>query len=598
MKLHFVNVVFIHIFAPKYITTTFRVMQDTKKQLIKNFILQNKIVTLDEIKNHLNGNVTMTIMRKLKELSYLSSYSHRGKYYTLGTVPQFSDQGLWSYNSVYFSKYDTLKNTCHQLLNSSLSGYTTHDMDRMLNVSSRLPLLNLYKEEKIFRTKFGGEFVYFSGNKQLKKQQIIIRESQHANTVFTIDKLSTQIITDELQAAILLFYCILDEKQKRLYAGLESLKIGHGGDTLISKLLNIDPETVSKGRKELVRGDFEKDRIRKLGAGRPEVKKKPEIICKIEQLLKYDTAGDPITGIKWTKTTTRKIADILAEEQIYVSSNTSGKLLKDMWYSLKINYKKIESDPKKSTPESREKRNQQFIYINQMRETSQKQNTPMISVDAKKKELVGNFKNQGAKWCKNPNEVNAYDFRSMACGIFIPYGIYDMDQNKGFVVGGVSYNTAEFAVNSIVKWWKTKSNNMIAKQKSLLIIADGGGSNGSRTRLWKVCLQKLLCNKYGINVTVCHYPPGTSKYNPIEHRLFSEISKNWAGEPLKDYERILNYICTTKTRTGLKVKASIDETVYKKGIKISDAQMNKINIKYHNVLPQWNYTIFPSENPI
>ncbi|MCP4054830.1 MAG: hypothetical protein GY739_17665 [Mesoflavibacter sp.] len=248
-------------------------MQRTKKQMIKDFILQNKIVTLDEIKNHLNCNVTMTIMRNLKDLSYLSSYSHRGKYYTLGTVPKFSEQGLWSYNSVYFSKYDTLKNTCLQLLNSSQSGYSTQEMDLMLNASTRLPLLNLHKEEKIFRAKFGGEFVYFSGSKQLNKQQIIIRESQHVNAVFTIDTLSTQIITDELKAAILLFYCILDEKQKRLYAGLESLKIGHGGDTLISKLLNIDPETVSKGRKELTSNDFEKGRVRKQGAGRPEVKK-------------------------------------------------------------------------------------------------------------------------------------------------------------------------------------------------------------------------------------------------------------------------------------------------------------------------------------
>ncbi len=262
-----------HIFVLKCITTTSTNMQDAKKQLIKDFILQNKIVTLDEIKNHLKIDVTMTIMRKLNDLSYLSSYSHRGKYYTLGTIPKFSDQGLWSYHSVCFSKYDTLKNTCHQLLNSSQSGYTTKDMDKILNASSRLPLLNLYKEDKIFRAKFGGEFVYFSGNKQLKKQQIIIRKSQHVNTVFTIGKLSTQIITDELKAAILLFYCILDEKEKRLYAGLESLKIGHGGDALISKLLSMNPETISKGRKELISGDFEKDRVRKQGAGRPEVKK-------------------------------------------------------------------------------------------------------------------------------------------------------------------------------------------------------------------------------------------------------------------------------------------------------------------------------------
>ncbi len=222
-----------------------------------------------------------------------------------------------------------------------------------------------------------------------------------------------------------------------------------------------------------------------------------------------------------------------------------------MGYLLKINYKKIESNPKKSTPESRKNRNQQFIYIDQMRETSRKQNITRISVDAKKKELVGNFKNQGATWCINPKEVNAYDFKSLASGVFIPYGIYDIYNNKGFVVGGVSYNTAEFAVNSIVEWWKTKSSNMATKQKSLLILADGGGSNGSRNRLWKVCIQELLCNKYGIAVTVCHYPPGTSKFNPIEHRLFSEISKNWAGEPLINNEIILNYINTTKTKTGL-----------------------------------------------
>ncbi len=265
-----------------------------------------------------------------------------------------------------------------------------------------------------------------------------------------------------------------------------------------------------------------------------------------------------------------------------------------MGYSLKINYKKIESNPKKSTSESRKKRDQQFIYIDQMREASRKQNIPMISVDAKKRELVGNFKNNGATWCKSPVEVNAYDFRSMASGVFIPYGIYNIDNNKGFVVGGVSYNTAEFAVNSIAKWCEREFNKITAKQKSLLIFADGGGSNGSKNRLWKKCIQNTICDKYGIVVTVCHYPPGTSKYNPIEHRLFSEISKNWAGEPLMSNETILKYINTTKTKTGLKVKATIDETIYEKGIKISDDEMKKLNIRYHETLPQWNYTISPS----
>lgn len=269
-----------------------------------------------------------------------------------------------------------------------------------------------------------------------------------------------------------------------------------------------------------------------------------------------------------------------------------------MGYSLKINYKKIESNPKKTTHESREKRDRQFIYIKQIREIFRKQNALGISVDAKKRELVGNFKNQGATWCMNPMEVYAYDFKSLASGIFIPYGIYNMDNNNGFVVGGVSYNTAEFAVNSIMKWWEIESKNAPARQKILLILADGGGSNGSRNRLWKKCIQELLCDKHGISVTVCHYPPGTSKYNPIEHRLFSEISKNWAGEPLKDNETILNYINTTTTKTGLNVKAILDETVYEKGIKISDKEIKKINIKYHDVLPQWNYTISPSQNRI
>ena len=302
--------------------------------------------------------------------------------------------------------------------------------------------------------------------------------------------------------------------------------------------------------------------------------------------------------MKWTKTTTGKIAEELKHEGIYVSSDTIGKLLKDMGYSLKINFKKIESNPRKSTPESRKNRDQQFTYIGQMRESFLIQNNLMISVDSKKKESVGNFKNQGAIWCTNPKEVNAYDFLSLASGVFIPYGIYCINSNTGFVVGGISYNTAELAVNAIEKWWNMEAINMDSEHKSLLILADGGGSNGSKNKLWKLSIQNKLCNKYGIKVTVCHYPPGTSKYNPIEHRLFSEISKNWAGEPLKDYETILNYINTTKTKTGLRVKAILDETNYEKGIKVSDDQMAKINIKHHEVHPQWNYTISPSQNRI
>ena len=248
-------------------------MQDIKKQLIKDLIIRNKIVTLEEIKTHIQNNVTMTIMRKLNELSYLSSYSHRGKYYTLGTIPRFSNQGLWSYQSVYFSKYGTLKNTCCQLINTSQAGYSVKELDQILQVSVRLPVLNLFKEGKLFRAPFGGEDVYFSNDKQMMKQQSIIRESQYTNKVFTVGKLSTQVITDELKAAIILFYSTLNEKQRRLYTGLESIKIGYGGDKLIAQLFNINQETVSKGRQELVSGDFEKQGVRKPGSGRPEIKK-------------------------------------------------------------------------------------------------------------------------------------------------------------------------------------------------------------------------------------------------------------------------------------------------------------------------------------
>jgi len=248
-------------------------MQDIKKQRIKELISEKKIVTLDEIKFHLETDVTMTIMRKLNELSYLSSYSHRGKYYTLARIPRFSDLGLWSYHSVHFSKYDTLVNTCLQIISHSVAGYSVKELDKALNVSVRLSTLNLFKAGQLFRAPFGQELVYFSTNNRLRKQQMAIRESQHANEVFSIDRLSTQIITEELKAATTLFYSTLNEKQRRLYAGLEAIKIGHGGDKLIGGFLQINPETVSKGREELVKGDFQREGVRKTGAGRSEIKK-------------------------------------------------------------------------------------------------------------------------------------------------------------------------------------------------------------------------------------------------------------------------------------------------------------------------------------
>lgn len=261
------------IFADKSLIIPIRSMQSFDKQKVKELILSKKIVTFKEICEYLNSTARMTIIRRLRDLSYITSYSHKGKYYTIESIAKFSEEGLWSYKSVYFSEFDTLINTCYHLINNSVSGYTAKDLQNKLHVDAKLSLIGLYKKDKLYREKYRGEYVYFAKYFPRRKQQIIIRKSQNETTVLNIGKLSSHVITDELKAAIILFYSILDERQRRLYAGLESLKIGHGGDKLISKLLKTDPETVSKGRKELISADFEKDRVRKHGAGRPEIKK-------------------------------------------------------------------------------------------------------------------------------------------------------------------------------------------------------------------------------------------------------------------------------------------------------------------------------------
>lgn len=244
----------------------------TDIQKIKELIVLKNIVTFNEIKERLSTS-RMTIIRRLRELSYLSSYSHNGTYYTLRSIPEFSGDGLWSYNSIHFSKFDTLINTCSHFVNISESGYSVKELQSRLHVNVKLSLIELYNRQDLYREKCKGEYVYFNKYFPRRKQQLLIRHSQNDTAIFNINKLSSHVITDELKAAIILFYSILNEKQRRLYAGLESLKIGRGGDTLVSGLLNIGPETVSKGRKELISGNFEKGRIRKQGAGRPEIKK-------------------------------------------------------------------------------------------------------------------------------------------------------------------------------------------------------------------------------------------------------------------------------------------------------------------------------------
>jgi len=304
--------------------------------------------------------------------------------------------------------------------------------------------------------------------------------------------------------------------------------------------------------------------------------------------MEHDTAGDPITGLKWTRKTTEKIAGELKRNGIFVCANTRGKLLKKMNFSLRVNHKKNEKNPKLD-PKDRDK---QFRYIFTMREWFIKHGYSVISVDGKKKELIGNFKNNGAAYCREPEKVNVYDFPSDAEGKGTPYGIYDLIANTGTVFVGTSHDTPSFAVESIARWWDMSgSARYPTKSSKALILADGGGSNSSRSRVWKYELQEKISRKYNMDITVCHYPPGCSKWNPIEHRLFSAISRNWEGVPLKSYETMINYIKTTKNSKGLRVDGHLVTKQYEKGKKISDKQMASLKIEKHEIFPNWNYTL-------
>lgn len=306
--------------------------------------------------------------------------------------------------------------------------------------------------------------------------------------------------------------------------------------------------------------------------------------------MKHDTAGDPMTGLKWTRKTTEKIAGELSNLDIHVSANTVGRLLKQMDFSLRVNHKKLSTGSSADQSE----RDEQFIYISKLKERFARSGDPVVSVDTKKKELVGNFKNPGTAWSKEPVLVKDHDFRSDAIGIAVPYSIYDVQANKGSVFVGMSSDTAEFAVDSIEKWWRQEGRRSYPNADRLLILADGGGSNGYRNRAWKTNLQEKLCDRHNISVTVCHYPTAASKWNPVEHRLLSEISKNWAGRPLNSFETILNYIRTTTTATGLTVKAYLVKETYETGMKVTDEEMESLSLRPHKTQPSRNYTLRPS----
>ena len=378
-----------------------------------------------------------------------------------------------------------------------------------------------------------------------------------------------------------------NEVQRRRLAGVRAIEIGRGGLLQVCRITGMSHHTVIKGMKEVRNIKRQhNNRLRKEGGGRKKIiDKNPNIKKEIENILEENTAGDPMSRLKWTNKSTYTISDALKNKKQNISEGTVGSIIKNLGYSLQANVKSKENG-------SSEERDSQFRYINEQVKIFEKKNMPVISVDTKKRELVGNFKNNGRKYQKKGKAeiVNVYDFEYLAKGKAIPYGIYEVIKNNGFVNVGISHDTAEFAVESIKQWWKNIGKRNYPKAKELLICSDSGGSNANRSRLWKFYLKKFA-NKTKLKITVCHFPPGTSKWNKIEHKMFSFISMNWKGKPLRSYEMILNLIEGTKTKKGLRIKAKIDKNIYELKKKVSDEDFEKINLVRHKINPQWNYTI-------
>lgn len=385
----------------------------------------------------------------------------------------------------------------------------------------------------------------------------------------------------------------LDERGRREWAASEAMALGYGGIALVHRATGIVPSTIGKGIRELrARPDGYSDtegprRVRKVGGGRPrKTEQDPTLLEALEGLVEPVTRGDPMSPLRWSCKSLRRLATELGSMGHCVSYRTVGRLLKKLKYSLQANRKTTEGS---QNPD----RNEQFEYINERTTKQLAAGNPAVSVDTKKKELVGDYKNVGREYRPKgqPEAVAVHDFIG-ELGRANPYGVYDIDDDSAWVSVGISSDTSEFAVESVRRWWNAMGYDRYSEANELLITADCGGSNGYRTRLWKVELQRLA-DELGIPVTVCHFPPGTSKWNKIEHRLFSFITTNWRGKPLRDYQTIVNLIAATSTETGLKVRCEIDDSEYQKGRKVTDAEMASLNIRPHEFHSDWNYTISP-----
>jgi transposase len=385
----------------------------------------------------------------------------------------------------------------------------------------------------------------------------------------------------------------LNERARRFWAASEARVLGRGGVAAVARASGISENTIRKGIREIDSGGrLEDGRVRRRGGGRkPIAENDPELVVALERLVSEDCRGDPMQVLLWTSKSVRILAAELREQGYEVHFTTVAALLRSLGYSLQSNRKTLEGA---QHPD----RDAQFRLINERVGAAIAASEPAISIDTKKKELVGEFKNAGREWraSGDPVKVSTHDFPSQAIGKAIPYGVYDIASNEGFVNVGITAETAQLAVASIQAWWQDLGSERYRTAQALQITADCGGGNGNRIRLWKTELQRLA-NETGLTVRVCHFPPGTSKWNKIEHRLFCHISQNWRGRPLISYQVIINSIAATTTSAGLRVSARLDERDYPKKVEVSDRDLAAVNLTADPFHPEWNYSISPSPNP-
>jgi len=384
----------------------------------------------------------------------------------------------------------------------------------------------------------------------------------------------------------------MNERSRRQWAAAEARELGYGGLSLVSRATGLSRPTISAGLHELDlpkrQRELEATRVRRPGGGRRRITENdPALMRALESLIEPLTRGDPESPLRWTCKSTRKLAEELTRQCHPIGERTVADLLQQAGYSLQANCKTREG---RSHPD----RNAQFEYINSSVQRCLRRGEPAVSVDTKKKELVGDFKNGGREWRPQgrPEEVRTHDFLDKKLGKAIPYGVYDIVNNQGWVNVGIDHDTARFATNSIRQWWVQMGQQRFPHAKELLVTADGGGSNSSRSRFWKVCLQDLS-DELGLKLIVRHFPPGTSKWNKIEHRLFSFITQNWRGKPLVNHQTIINLIASTTTKTGLTVKAALDTNEYPTKTKVSDAELANLRLKRDEFHGEWNYTLSP-----